>query len=78
MTSLSCYLRRLSKSHLVFALGFLATIFLLIDMMMVFWGAYQAGGSITVGDQVAMLQVELFIIVPISLIWMAIILVRRK
>ena len=78
MTSLSCYLKRLSKSHVVFAMGFLATIFLLIDMMMVFWGAYRGGGSITVGDSLAMLSLELFLLVPISLIWMAIILMRRK
>lgn len=75
---LTRWLKRLSRSHVIFAFGFMATLFLLIDMCMVFWRAMQAGGTVTVGDTMNMLTFELFLVVPIALLWMALLLIRRK
>ena len=51
-------------------LGFMATVFLMVDLSMIFWGAYQGGGTITVGDEPWVILLELLIIVPISFMWM--------
>jgi hypothetical protein len=63
---------------IVFVLGFLATVFLVIDISFVFWYAIRVGGVVTLGESMDVLIMELFIVVPLSFIWMIMFLMQRR
>ncbi len=49
--------------------GGLAALFTIIDMCLVWYGAFYLGGSITVGDTLFVLQLEFLLVGPLALTW---------
>jgi mannose/fructose/N-acetylgalactosamine-specific phosphotransferase system component IID len=62
----------------MYMMGFLAMGFLVCDIAFVFWAAIREGGTITVGDTMPVLMIELFLVVPLAITFMMMWLMRRR
>lgn len=51
-------------------IGWFCAFFTVVDMCFVWWGAIRGGGSICCGDAMIVLQIELFVVAPITILWL--------